>query len=247
MRIAVISDIHANLVALTRALEAIDELQPDAIYCLGDVTGYGPDPEACVQIIRSRADVCLAGNHDLAVTGALELGHFNPVAREAILWHRAHLSQESLDWLASLPSRLDLPDLTLAHGSPRHPIWEYVADADTAADNADAFDAPVCLIGHSHLALAWRLHQTSGRVRASLETQAPGVPLTLDLRDKWLLNPGSVGQPRDHDPRAAFAMLDTARWQWVWHRLAYDIERVERAIVAAGLPEMLGTRLYLGW
>ncbi len=244
---AVISDIHGNLVALRRVLDAINALQPDSIVCLGDVVGYGPEPEACVELVRTRAEVCLAGNHDLAVVGAIELEHFNPVAREAILWHRSHLSPENLDWLASLPSRLDLPNVTLAHGSPRAPIWEYVTDSETAAENYDAFDTQVCLIGHSHLAIAWRLQRKNSRIRAILEGEAPGALLTLDLEDKWLLNPGSVGQPRDHDPRASFAMLDTDAWQWTWHRLEYDIASVEEAILEAGLPEVLGTRLYLGW
>lgn len=247
MRIAVISDIHGNAVALKRALEAIDALQPDSLFCLGDVVGYGPEPEACVELIRSRADVCLAGNHDLAVVGAIPLSTFNPVAREAVLWHRAHLSQESLDWLASLPTRQDLPDLTLAHGSPRAPAWEYVTDAETAAENYEAFETPICLIGHSHLAVAWRLREARGQVRVWLEREEPGVPLALDLKDKWLLNPGSVGQPRDQDPRASFALLDLEARTWTWRRVAYDIDAVAQAILDAGLPEMLGTRLYLGW
>ncbi len=247
MRIAVISDIHGNLVALQQVLKAIDALQPDTLVCLGDVVGYGPEPEACVALVRSRAAYCLAGNHDLGVLGAIDLAQFNPVAREAIQWQRARLSQKSLDWLASLPSRLELPELTLAHGSPRAPAWEYVTDAETAAANYDAFTTQVCLIGHSHLAIAWRMHRENQRVHVALEAETPGVPLALDLTEKWLLNPGSVGQPRDHDPRAAFAMLDTATWQWTWYRVEYDIAAVEQAIVAAGLPEVLGTRLYLGW
>ena len=247
MRMAVISDIHGNFVALRRVLEAIDDLQPDTIVCLGDVVGYGPEPEACVELVRKRTTICLAGNHDLAVVGAIDLGHFNPVAREAILWHRKHLSQKSLDWLASLPSRLDLPNITLAHGSPRAPIWEYVTDSVTAAENYDAFDTSWCLIGHSHLAVAWRLHRANGRIEVALEGEEPGTPLALGREDKWLLNPGSVGQPRDHDPRASFAILDFEQRHWTWRRLEYDIEAVEEAIRAAGLPEMLGTRLYLGW
>ena len=247
MNIAAISDIHGNVVALRRALEAIDALRPDKIVCLGDVTGYGPEPEACVALMQERADVCLAGNHDLAVAGLLDIHRFNPVARAAILWHREHLSRASLEWLAQLPSRLDLPDLTLAHVSPREPVWEYVADAVTAAENYDAFDTQACLIGHSHLAIAWRLHREGGRVRVALEGEEPGTPLRLDMEDKWLLNPGSVGQPRDHDPRASFAILDTATWRWTWHRVDYDIAQVERAIRAAGLPEVLGSRLHLGW
>jgi len=247
MKIAVISDIHGNAVALKQVLQAIDALQPDSLFCLGDIVGYGPEPETCIRLIRERADVILAGNHDLAVVGAIDIDHFNPIAREAVLWHREHLSEESLAWLASLSPRVDLPDLTLSHGSPREPIWEYVTEPETAAENYDAFDTQIGLIGHSHLAIAWQLHRADGGIEVARREEAPGTPLKLVMEDKWLLNPGSVGQPRDEDPRASFAILDTDIWQWTWHRVAYDIESVEKAILAAGLPEVLGTRLYFGW
>ncbi len=246
MRIAVISDIHANLVALERVLAYIDTLAVDALWCLGDVVGYGPEPGACVERIRARATVCLLGNHDAAVVGRLPLEGFNPVARAAILWQREHLSQEHMAWLASLSPRWENPRVTLVHGSPRHPLWEYVDNQRTAAANYEAFTTPLALIGHSHLALAWRLHKNR-RVRASLEGSEPGTSMPLDLSDKWLLNPGSVGQPRDRDPRAALAVLDFDALTWTWYRLDYDIEAVEQAILAAGLPQVLGRRLYLGW
>ena len=247
MRIAVLSDIHANMTALQRVLEEIDALQPDALWCLGDTVGYGPHPQACVDVIRRRADVCLAGNHDLAVTGQIDLDHFNPIAREAALWHQKHLDAESLQWLASLPSKTVVAGITLAHGSPRHPVWEYVGDANTAAENYYAFETPLCLIGHSHQARAWQMTMKNAHVHVEWVMEPPGVVLTLSLNDKWLLNPGSVGQPRDHDSRASFAVLDTEVWQWTWRRVEYDITAVERDIIAAGLPEMLGRRLYLGW
>jgi len=247
MRIAVISDIHANLTALQSVLAAIDDLQPDALWCLGDIVGYGPYPQACADVIRERADVCLAGNHDLAVVGKTPLENFNPVAREAALWHREHLRQETLQWLASLPTRTEARGITLAHGSPRHPVWEYVLDKTTAEENYDAFDTPICLIGHSHQAMGWRMSRVERRIKVEWIAEEPGVPLTVSVSDKWLLNPGSVGQPRDHDPRASFAILETDDWRWTWHRIDYDIASVDRAINAAGLPEMLGKRLYLGW
>ncbi len=247
MRVAVISDIHGNLEALTRVMEAIDAQAPDAIWCLGDVVGYGPDPNGCVDLVRQRAVICLAGNHDLAVVGKIPISHFNPVAREAILWHRAHLSPDRQDWLASLPTRLDMPEVTLAHGSPRDPIWEYVVSPEIAAANMDAFTTPIGLVGHSHVPLAWRLERTSRGVQVTQEGAEPGEPLPLDEQGKWLLNPGSVGQPRDHDPRAAFAVLDTVARTWTWYRVAYDVSVVEQAILASGLPEVLGRRLYLGW
>lgn len=247
MRIAVISDIHANVVALRRVLKKIDALQPDALWCLGDVVGYGPEPEACVAVIRERAGICLAGNHDLATISALDLARFNPVAREAILWQRNHLSEDSMAWLATLPVKTSQADVTLVHGSPRAPEWEYVDDASVAAANYDAFETALCLIGHSHMAIAWRLSGRPNHIHAELCTESPGQPLPLTTQDKWLLNPGSVGQPRDGDPRAAFALLDTDARQWTWFRLEYDIAAVEKAIIAAGLPALLGRRLHLGW
>lgn len=247
MKIAVISDIHGNLTALQRVLAAIDEMGVDEVWCLGDVVGYGPHPQACVNIIRQRADVCLAGNHDLAVVGKIPLKTFNPIAREAILWHRAHLTAESWQWLASLPSRAEVAGVTLAHGSPDHPEWEYVTDEQTALANYDAFETPICLIGHSHLAVGWRMWQENSNIAVQWVAESPGTPVDLDLDAKWLLNPGSVGQPRDHDPRASFGVLDMDAWTWTWHRFEYDIEAVEKDILAAGLPEVLGRRLYLGW
>jgi predicted phosphodiesterase len=247
MQIAILSDIHSNLAALESVLKEIDARQPDELWCLGDTVGYGPHPQACADIIRERAAVCLAGNHDLAVLGKIDLADFNPVAREAALWQRKHLNAESLQWLAGLSPRTEAAGITLAHGSPRHPIWEYVNGEDVAAENYDAFDTPVCLIGHSHLAAGWRMRRGSRGIAVEMVTERPGVSLALDLSEKWLLNPGSAGQPRDHDPRASFALLDTETWQWVWHRVEYDIEAAERDIIAAGLPEVLGRRLHLGW
>ena len=247
MRVAVISDVHANLEALKRVLQFIDNHSVDALWCLGDIVGYGPEPEACVEILREQATIVLAGNHDLAVVGKIPLEAFNPVASEAILWQRQRLSQASKTWLATLSPRIDLSEITLAHGSPRSPIWEYVDRPEIALDNYDAFDSSICLIGHSHLALAWRLLQSQGERKAMLATVAPGEALALGEQDKWLLNPGSVGQPRDHDPRASFAILDWEGRRWTWYRLTYDIESVESAIIQAGLPTMLGRRLFLGW
>ena len=249
MKIAVLSDIHANLVALKQTLDLIDSMQTDAVWCLGDTVGYGPHPQECVDIIRARADICLAGNHDLAVVGKTDLAAFNPIAREAALWQRKRLTDESLSWLKSLPTRVVKHDITLAHASPRHPVWEYVDNELVAAENYDAFDTPLCLIGHSHLAIAWRMHRSASDGRIDVEgiTEPPGFALALDIADKWLLNPGSVGQPRDHDPRASFAILDTDARIWIWHRIEYDILSVEKAIKSAGLPDLLGRRLYLGW
>ena len=252
MRIAILSDIHANLIALQVVLAEIDRLQPDTIWCLGDIVGYGPEPQACADLIRERAAVCLAGNHDLAVIGKTPLADFNDIAAYAARWQREHLRPETVDWLGALPSRREVNEITLVHGSPRDPIWEYVSDERIAAANAEHFETRLCLMGHSHHAVGWRLKEGGwwGRVkRVNLPANEP-LHLTEDAR--WLLNPGSVGQPRDADPRASFAILDldAGMWAsetWTWHRLEYDIDAVAAAIDVAGLPEVLGRRLHLGW
>ena len=246
MKIAVISDVHANFVALQRVMEQIDIISADAIWCLGDVAGYGPHPHACIDLIRERTDVCLAGNHDLAILGRIPIENFNPIAQQAILWHRQHIDAQNKEWLQSLQPRAEVDGFTLAHASPRHPVWEYVNDEEVAIENYHAFNTPICLIGHSHHALAWQLHSQAGQVQAKLHLGKPDKSLFLTREDKWMLNPGSVGQPRDRDPRASFAILDTKTNTWTWHRVAYDARQVEKDIRAAGLPEVLGERLYWG-
>ena len=209
MRIAILSDIHANLIALEAVLAEVDTLGPDALWCLGDTVGYGPEPQACAELIGARAAQCLAGNHDLAVTGQLSLDKFNAVAREAALWQREHIRPEIVEWLGELPGRQEVEDVTLAHASPRDPVWEYIVDEQVAGANSDHFQTQICLVGHSHQAMGWRLNESGwwgwGRVQ---RTQIPaGEALSLGEEDRWILNPGSVGQPRDGDPRASFALF----------------------------------------
>ena len=247
MRIVVISDVHANLVALQAVLKASDELKPDAIWCLGDVAGYGPEPQACIELVQEVASFCLAGNHDLAVIGRLPLADFSPDARAAAAWQQGCLNAEAMDWLGRLPSLAEEAGVTLTHGSPRGPVWEYVTNEGAASANAAYFDTPLCLIGHSHLAIAWQLDASRWRQRAELVRLSSGKALDLSGPNRWLLNPGSVGQPRDGDPRASYALLDTDALTWTWYRQDYDIAAVDRAIGEAGLPPRLGQRLYAGW
>ncbi len=247
MRIVVISDVHANLIALREVLKGSDELQRDALWCLGDVAGYGPEPQACIDLVREAASLCLAGNHDRAVTGQLSLADFSPDARAAAEWQQSQIDAEGLAWLASLPSLTEEAGVTLTHGSPRGPVWEYVINETIASANAAFFDTSLCLIGHSHLAIAWLLETSHWRQRAALVRQAPDEPLRLNEPMRWLLNPGSVGQPRDGDPRASYALLDTDAMTWTWHRRTYDVDAVERAIREMGLPPRLGQRLHSGW
>ena len=247
MRLAILSDIHANLVALQAVLEEVDKLQPDALWCLGDILGYGPEPQACADLIRERAEVCLAGNHDLAVAGEISLDDFNEIAWRAAEWQIFQLREETLEWVRQLPAMRVYEDITLAHGSPRAPVWEYITSDSLASDNADFFTTQLCLVGHSHLAVGWELKELLLWTRATAFMAEPDQPVLLEEDARWLLNPGSVGQPRDGDPRASFALLNTDAHTWTWHRVEYDIDAVAQALTEAGLPTILGRRLYEGW
>ncbi|HVM69321.1 MAG TPA: metallophosphoesterase family protein [Gaiellaceae bacterium] len=241
MRIAVISDIHANLHALEAVLAAADADGVDAIWCLGDVVGYGPHPNECAALVRERADVCLVGNHDLAVLGEIDLELFVGHAGAAARWTRSVLADEHRDFLLGLGPALRLDGVRLAHGSPRDPVWEYVlAEPAAAAAFADT-DEPLVLVGHSHVALRIGLHDgvLSGTGAAAGEE--------VDLAGgRHLLNPGSVGQPRDGDPRAAWLVIDTVAARATFRRTDYPVERTQAELREAGLPEVLAARLSHG-
>ena len=241
MRVLVVSDIHANLTALEAVLQ--DAGPFDCVWCLGDLVGYGPDPNEVIERIRSLPGLlCLIGNHDQAALGIIPLSRFNSDAGAAAAWTMEHLLPENTAYLRSLPSRISFEDFTLAHGSPRQPVWEYILDAKTADGNFDSFSTNYCLIGHSHLPLIF--HRPRGDSRAALVAVSWEQPLELDPR--MILNPGSVGQPRDGDPRAAFAMFDDGRSRVVLRRVAYPLGPAQEAILAAGLPRHLAARLAVG-
>jgi diadenosine tetraphosphatase ApaH/serine/threonine PP2A family protein phosphatase len=241
MKVAVVSDIHANLPALEAVLAAIAPEEPDELWCLGDVVGYGPHPNECTALIRERADLCLAGNHDLAVLGTLSTEDFSPDAAISARWSAAVLDADSRAFLESLPSRARRGEAELFHGSPRDPVWEYVLTEQAAADALDATTAGVVLVGHSHIALA--LTAEDGAIDGGL---APGGSEAQLEGRRWLLNPGSVGQPRDKDPRAAWLSLGFDSGRAVFHRVPYDIGRTQAAIRERGLPELLAARLAYG-
>jgi predicted phosphodiesterase len=244
MNILVISDIHANMTALEAVLAHARQVGYEAVWCLGDLVGYGPDPNECVEAVRTLPElVCLIGNHDQAALGKIPLERFNQEAREAADWTAETLTESNEAYLLSLPGRVSFDEFTLAHGSPRQPIWEYILDPQTADVNFDAFDTPYCLVGHSHLPLIFY------RPTANGQTEMHPVPWDgqLDLQPRMILNPGSVGQPRDMDPRAAYAVLDADSGTWAPHRVAYDIEQVQRRMMQAGLPERQALRLMSGW
>ncbi len=249
MQVAVISDIHANLPALEAVLADIAETGAEETWCLGDVVGYGADPDACTALVREHCAACLVGNHDLAVLGEIETSTFSAAAAAAVEWTRAQAVAETLEFLAPLSPADTSRPAALYHASPRDPVWEYVLWPEQAAECLAAQERRVSLIGHSHVALFFS-------VPGSEEEQAPikeargwqaGAGTRLEISTgRWLINPGSVGQPRDGDPRAAWLELDTDAWEATYHRIEYDIDRAAAAIERTELPAHLGKRLFVG-
>ena len=245
MKVAVISDIHANLPALEAVLAEIDRDPPDEIWCLGDVVGYGAQPNECARIIAERATVCLAGNHDLAALDALDISSFSPAAAEAARWTRGQLEDEPRKFLSGLEATDESHDVAIYHGSPRDPVWEYVLWPEQAGECISRQATRVAMVGHSHVALCFRASD-DGDIDATQGAQV-AAGTTLDVSDgRWLLNPGSVGQPRDGDPRASWLVLDTEAWTASYKRVDYPVDEAAEAIINAGLPEHLGRRLIVG-
>ena len=245
MRLAIISDIHSNLPALEAVLADIDAAKPEEIWCLGDVVGYGAEPNECTRLVAERCALCLAGNHDLGVLDAIDVESFSPAAAEAALWTRGVLDADARDFLAGLEPADESRDVALYHASPRDHVWEYVLWPEQAAECIEIQARRISIVGHSHVALCFRAPE-NGAVGAAQGAQAAdGTTLALDS-DRWLLNPGSVGQPRDGDRRAAWLELDTEKWTGTFRRAEYEIERAAASIAAAGLPEHLGRRLFVG-
>jgi len=244
MKYAVLADIHANLSALEAVLSDIEgQGGVDEVWCLGDIVGYGPDPQRCIEIVRDQCPDCVAGNHDWAAAGKIKTSLFNPEAASALDWTRSQLSQEDIRFLTDLPEVLERDRFTLVHGSPISPIWEYVLSVWDAEASLKYFKTPYCLIGHSHLPLLFECSDT--RTDCRLIDAEPGNDRQLGKK-RLLINPGSVGQPRDHDPRAAYALLDTESGRVVWRRVKYDIAETQRRMSRFGLPEWLIQRLEEG-
>jgi predicted phosphodiesterase len=246
MRAAVISDIHANLPALEAVLGAIEKAGVDEIWCLGDVIGYGAEPDECTELVLERSSLCLVGNHDLAVLGALDISAFSEAAAEAVEWTRANVAEGSLAKLRELEPQGEREGIALFHASPRDPIWEYVLSVEQASACFDVMRGRVALIGHSHVSLFFMRPEDEdlgGEIRGAQSSD----DTLLDLeRGTWLINPGSVGQPRDGDPRAAWLELDTTEQTARFHRVEYDVGRAATSITAAGLPRRLADRLHVG-
>lgn len=243
MRILTISDIHANLIAFEAVLkDAKDDW--DYIWCLGDVVGYGPDPNECVELLRSQPHLCLAGNHDWAALNRLDVRTFNPDARRAVEWTQDTLTPENIKYLEALPTTFVIGEYTLAHGSPREPVWEYILEPLVAALNFPHFETNYCLVGHTHQPVVYYLVSENG----DTESQSPRYGEVLDLNDKRLIiNPGSIGQPRDSNPGASYVLLDIEAGTFEHRRIPYDVSDTQERMRHVDLPERLIARLEHGW
>lgn len=243
MRTLIISDIHANLTALDAVLQ--DAGNYDRVWCLGDVVGYGPDPNQCIERIREQPGLqCIKGNHDAAILGEIPITSFNNEARNSLEWLQSALTDDNRHWLSKLAERIEMDGITLVHGSPRNPIWEYIMDLVSAFENMTEFSTSICLVGHTHVQGVFKL-ENPGHDSARFITPQPGKPFSLE--GKSILNPGSVGQPRDHDPKAAYCIYDDEQSQWIFHRVAYDFNQVQRRIFSNGLPKRHASRLAHGY
>jgi len=239
-RVAVISDVHGNRHALEAVLEAVAAEEPDEVWCLGDLVGYGPQPNECCRTVAAHADLCLAGNHDLVVLGSLSIHDFAGDAAAAAQWTQTILANDAREFLAGLGSSARRNGVELFHGSARDPVWEYVLSEEAAWWTLQATTAPIVLVGHSHVPLAIFLDGED--LGGGLAPEATVVDLAAG---RWLLNPGSVGQPRDGDPRAAYLLLEPGR-RASFHRVKYPIDRTQAEIRERGLPEALAARLAEG-
>jgi predicted phosphodiesterase len=241
VRVAVISDIHGNLHALEAVLAELADERPDAIWCLGDLVGYGPRPNECTTTVARSATISLVGNHDLGVLGRLDLADFSPDAAIAALWSREVLEDDARTYLSRGRTSTRTHGCELFHASPRDPVWEYVLSDETARAALRLTSSPVVLVGHSHVALTFAAED--GGVAGQLAPDGTEIDLSTG---RWLLNPGSVGQPRDGDPRAAYVLLDLGASRARFRRVPYAVERTQEEIRERGLPDTLAGRLAVG-
>lgn len=240
MQVLVFSDVHSNLTALEAVLER--ETHVDAYWCLGDIVGYGPDPNECIERVRRLPNLmCVRGNHDAATLGEVDQQTFNHEAGLAITWTKRVINAQSMEYLLSLPEIEKYNDITLVHGSPRNPVWDYVMDFRTAMHMFTYFETRVCLLGHTHVPAIWQ----------ESATKAPTAPVMdfykTKIMSKTILNPGSVGQPRDHNPQASYAIFDPDEMTWELRRITYDVSDVQKRIKKSGLPWRHALRLAEGW
>ena len=244
MRYLIISDIHANFAAFEAVLDSASDF--DKIWCLGDMVGYGPDPNECIEELRTFDHLCMAGNHDWAILDRLDLEDFNPDAQKACRWTRAQLTPDNHAYLESLPTTLIEEGFTLVHGSPRQPVWEYVLYPSIAQPNFKHFGTQFCFVGHTHTPVIFQLAwQEFGEYCGLIPPTLDG-PIPLG-KQRLIMNPGSVGQPRDGDRRASYALLDLEHLTIEYRRIPYPIKKTQQHMEEAGLPRRLINRLSFGW
>lgn len=244
MIVAILSDIHANLVALDAVLTACRDCE--SIWCLGDLVGYGPEPSACIERIQAVAEVCIVGNHDLAAIGRLPLEQFNDLAAEAAEWTSRQLSASDREYLDARPRLEVRGEFTLTHGSPRDPTWEYLVSEWDARGNFDCFTGAVCFVGHSHIPISFSI-SGQNETFPDIETEVPRKGRVNYFGERrHIINVGSVGQSRDGDPRAAYVLVDTDKRTYTLKRVGYDVGVTQSRMRAAGLPSFLRERLALG-
>ena len=242
MRIAILADIHGNLEALSAVLaDAQKRDAADSVWCLGDTVGYGPDPRACIDTLLGTSPVAVAGNHDWAIVGKVSLREFNPYAALACRWTLAQLSPAHIDYLVNLPLQVERGPFTLVHGSPRDPIWEYLVSLTSARACFQHLSTPYCLVGHSHVPFMCREGQGTPEM-----VELPGNTTIPLGEERLIVNPGSVGQPRDGDPRASYAIYHQEESSLEIRRVSYDLRATQRKMRLAGLPEPLAERLQYG-
>lgn len=241
MRVLIISDIHGNYTALDTVLNDAGEF--DTVWCLGDLVGYGPDPNECIDRVRALPNLtCLVGNHDKAAIGEIAITAFNAEAQFAIDWTRRALTPANSEYLQNLPERAFHGDYTLVHGSPRQPVWEYILDRHTAKANFQHFASPYCVVGHTHIPIVYVL------ANGDIAERRPMYDEILTLgSERLIINPGSVGQPRDSNPDASYALLDFESNLWEYRRVPYDIESTQKRMAQNELPPRLIARLAKGW
>jgi diadenosine tetraphosphatase ApaH/serine/threonine PP2A family protein phosphatase len=242
MRYAIFSDIHANIIAFQAVLADIERRGGvDEFWCLGDIVGYGPDPHECIELLWGYPHIAVAGNHDLGAVDKTTLANFNPDGVAALRWTKRHLQTTDRDYLSRLPATLVKDKFTLVHGSPRQPTWEYLLSTGLARENFGHFQTPFCLVGHTHLPA---LFKNEAGIASAPKWQE-GIGRLLD-KGQLIINPGSVGQPRDGDPRASYAFYDSETGILRLHRVVYDIKEAQLRFLKAGLPVRLATRLEKG-
>jgi predicted phosphodiesterase len=243
MRYAIIADIHSNLAAFKAVLNDIETLEKvDKIWCLGDIVGYGPDPHECIELLRETDNICVAGNHDRAVIGKLDITSFNPNAAEAVKWTTEKLSIGDITYLKNLPESVQEDDFTLVHGSPREPIMEYILSMSVARQNFDCFRTKYCLVGHTHVPQAYSLDKDDNCTATRF---LPTIKL-ITGETRLIINPGAVGQPRDGHPEASYAIYDSRTRVVQLRRVPYDIRQTQDRIMESGLPPRLASRLETG-